>query len=309
MIINGKQIADEVLAELKKEVAALRQAQGKSLRLAAVLVGEDQALKKFVELKGKIAEDIGISFKMHQFPQNIPSDELVKKVKEIADENDGALVELPLPKHIDTQAVLDAVPVEKDVDVLSTEAQARFHEVQPIEVGPPKKDRPQERILPPAVEATKIVFEKFSIELKGKKVAVFGQGILVGEPISDWLERQGAEVFRINSKTEKPEELSRQADIIVSGVGKPELVNGEMVKPARPDARLNDTVGQDSGRSGGEGVVVIDFGYGRNKEGKMVGDVDYDSVEPKSSLITPVPGGMGPVLIAAVLKNLVKLNS
>ena len=122
--------------------------------------------------------------------------------------------------------------------------------------------------------------------MKGKKIAVFGQGILIGKPISHWLEQQGAEVFRIRSKTENPEKLSIKADIIVAGVGNPGLITDEMVR---------------------EGAVVIDFGYGK-KDGKMVGDVDFDSVSAKTSLITPVPGGMGPILITAVLKNLVKLK-
>ena len=141
--------------------------------------------------------------------------------------------------------------------------------------------------MPPAVEASKIVFEKYAINLPKKKAAVFGQGALVGKPIAHWLEQQGAEVYRIRSTTEKPEELSRQADIVIAGVGKPGLITGDMVK---------------------EGAVVLDFGYGIDAKGKMTGDVNYNSVEPKVSFVTPVPGGMGPILIAAVLKNLISLQ-
>jgi len=290
MVIDGRKIAEEFLEKLKKEIKILqplqtlqgnKQAQGR-LRLAAVLVGNDQEFKKFVELKGRVAEEAGISFKMHQFSKNISNDDLVNEVINISDNSDSVLVELPLPSHINTQAVLDAVPVEKDVDVLSSEGQARFYEVQLrrfFEV--------EYRILPPAVEALKIILEKYNVDLKGKKAAVFGQGILVGKPISYWLEQQGAEVFRIRSKTESPEKLSRKSDMIVSGVGKPGLINGEMIR---------------------DGAIIIDFGYGKNSEGKMAGDVDFDSVVSKASLITPVPGGMGPVLITAVLKNLVKLK-
>ena len=283
MTIDGKQIAEEILQKLKNEISS----RNLKLRLAAILVGEDPEFKKFVELKGRVANDIGASFKMYQFPENISSEDLINKVADISDNSDGALIELPLPEHINTQAALDAIPAGKDVDVLSTKAQNFFYgrniEVE-LQYGSSTSIL---LVLPPAVEALKIVLEKYKIEVKNKKVAVFGQGILVGEPVSHWLEIQGAEVYRINSKTENPEKLSLEADLIVSGVGKPNLVRGEMVK---------------------EGVVVIDFGYGK-KDGKMLGDVDFDSVSAKASLITPVPGGMGPILIAAVLKNLVELNS
>ena len=124
------------------------------------------------------------------------------------------------------------------------------------------------------------------MELKDKKVAVFGQGALIGKPISHWLEDKGAEVFKIRSTTENPKQLSLKADIIISGVGKPGLIVGNMVK---------------------DRAIVIDFGYSRLGSA-MKGDVDFESVEPKASLITPVPGGMGPILIAAVLKNLIVLN-
>ncbi|MDP3792228.1 MAG: bifunctional 5,10-methylenetetrahydrofolate dehydrogenase/5,10-methenyltetrahydrofolate cyclohydrolase [bacterium] len=281
MIVDGRKIAEEVLEELEKEISS----KNLKLRLAAVLVCpegiEGLGLKKFVELKGKAAEKIGIDFEMYQFSENINTDKLKQELVKISKKADGVLIELPLPSHINSQEVLNQIPIEKDVDVLSDKAQARFFEVQPrrlIEVKP--------QILPPAVEALKIVLEKYKINPKDKKVAVFGRGILIGKPISHWLEKQGAEVYKINSKTENPEEFSKKADIVVAGVGKPGIITGSMVK---------------------EGVVIVDFGYGK-KDGQMVGDVDFDSVAVKASLITPVPGGMGPILITAVIKNLVKLK-
>src|SRR3989344_6559406 len=123
MTIDGKQIAEEILQKLKNEISS----RNLKLRLAAILVGEDPEFKKFVELKGRVANDIGASFKMYQFPENIGSDDLINKVADISDNSDGALIELPLPKHINTQAVLDAIPAEKDVDVLSTKAQNFFY--------------------------------------------------------------------------------------------------------------------------------------------------------------------------------------
>ena len=270
MIIDGKQLAKEVLVELKQEI------EDKKLQLAmaAVLVGDDPEFKKFVDLKGKVAEAAGVNFTVYKFPEDIETEELKKNLKEIVEWSDGVLVELPLPKHIDQQAVLNCVPVEKDVDVLSEDAQKLFYDNK-------------SKINPPAVEALKIVLDKNNIKLKNKTVAVFGYGVLIGKPIAHWMELGGADVKVIRSKTQNPAEISKEADIIVSGVGKPGLITDIMVQ---------------------DGAMIVDFGYGKNADGKMMGDVDFNSVLPKVSLITPVPGGVGPILIAAVLKNLIKLN-
>lgn len=270
MTIDGKKIAEEVLVDLKKEIAD----KNLELSLGAVLVGDDPEFKKFVDLKGGVAEKAGISFTTYKFEEKIETEELRKNMREICQWSDGALVELPLPRHIDQQAILNEVPVEKDVDVLSGEAQKLFYDNK-------------SKVNSPAVEALKIIFEKYNINLKGKKATVFGFGILVGKPVAHWLKIQGADVSVIRSKTENPAEISKNADIVVSGVGKPGLVTEEMVK---------------------KDAVVIDFGYGRDAKGKMSGDIDYNPVSSKASLITPVPGGMGPILIAAVLRNLIILN-
>lgn len=270
MIIDGNKIAEDVLAEVRRKISD----KNLELSLGAVLVGEDPEFKKFVDLKGRVAERAGVTFTTYKFPEKIDTEDLRKNLKEIVEWSDGVLVELPLPKHIDQQAVLNEVPVDKDVDVLSDEAQKLFYENR-------------SKINPPAVEALKVVFEKNDIDPKGKNISVFGFGILVGKPVAHWLETKGAEVSVIRSKTENPENISKDADIVVSGVGKPGLVTGDMVK---------------------KGVVVIDFGYGK-KNGKMAGDIDFGSVSKKADLITPVPGGMGPVLVAVVLSNLVTLRS
>ena len=269
MIVKGKQIAENILDRLKKRIE-----QGRlKLDLAAILVGDDPEFKKFVELKGRAAEKIGIGFRMFQFAEDIDEKELIRKILVICKNSNGILVELPLPAHMDQQAILDAIPAEKDVDVLSVSAQGSFYSGSP-------------RIMPPSAEALKILFEELELGVKNKKVAVFGYGLLIGKPIAYWLERNGAEVSIIRSKTENPAQYSRDADIVIAGVGKPGLITGDMVK---------------------QGAVIIDYGYGK-KDCKMVGDVDFDSVSPKAGLITPVPGGMGPILIAAVLNNLITLN-
>lgn len=277
-IVDGKKIAAEVLEKLKKEIRD----RGVKLRLAAVLVGNNRGLKKFVELKGKAAREIGVEFALFAFPGTISEDRLKEEVRRIVrdDSSSGVLVELPLPKEINAQNVLNEISLEKDVDVLSQKAQGLFYGVAlPLEVQP--------RVLPPAVEAVKIVLEFYKFNIKDKKAAVFGHGFLVGKPVAHWLLQGGAAVSIIDENTKNPERYSSEADLVISGVGKPELIGGNMVK---------------------EGVVAIDFGY-ENKEGKMVGDFEFDGVSKKAKLITPVPGGIGPIVVASVLKNLVRLNS
>lgn len=260
MIVDGKKIARRVLDELKDRVKE----KNLKLRLAAVLVGEDPKLEKFVQLKAKAAEEVGIAFPVYQFPESIQTNELAGRVRQIASFNDGILVELPLPKHIDQQAVLNKIPIEKDVDVLSEKSQEKFFSGK-------------SKILSPAVEAVKQIFEEYKIEPKGKAAAVFGQGLLVGKPVSHWLARQGAKVSVITEDTKGPEKISQKADIIVSGVGQPNLITEEMVK---------------------DEAIVIDFGK----------DVDFKNVAKKAGLMTPPVDGVGPIVVAAVLKNLIKLH-
>lgn len=272
MIIDGRKIAEEILVELADKIKQLV----KPLRLAAVLVGDHPGSRKFLELKEKTARKIGVNFRLYEFPAGITSQQLRKRTVEIAKAqvNSGILIELPLPSHINSQYILNAVPEEKDIDVLSQKSLGVFF------AG-------RSQILPPSVEAVKIIFEKYSLNPQGKKCVVFSYGLLVGKPISHWLAAQGATISIINEFTANPEKLSREADILVSGVGKPNLIKADMIK---------------------QGVAVIDFGY-ENMEGKVVGDVAFDQVSPKCSLITPVPGGVGPIVIASVLKNLITLNS
>lgn len=275
MIINGKKLADKILGELREEIKTFQQAQGKTLRLASVLVGSDLGSKKFLELKQKAAEKIGIDFKLYEFPENISTQKLRKELNTIckASVNSGVLIELPLPKHINTQAVLNVIPQEKDIDVLSQKAQGAFF------TG-------RSKILPPSVEAVKIIFEEQKIKLKELNAAVFGYGLLVGKPIAHWLLQEEVTVSVINEFTKNPEKFSREADLVISGIGKAETIKSDMIK---------------------KDAVVIDFGY-ENKKGKISGDVDFGSVSKKASLITPVPGGVGPLVIAAVLKNLLFLH-
>ena len=232
------------------------------------------ARKKFLELKQKSAEKIGIEYEIHELLVT-DSEQLAKQISEIANNqsNQGVIVELPLPPGIDVQKILDAVPQNKDVDVLSQESQKAFL------AGDSK-------MLSRAVEAVRIIFEKYNIDIRDKKCAVFGQGLLVGQPVAHWLTSQGAEVTAIDEFTQNSKQFSLEADIIISGVGKANLITASMVK---------------------SGAVVIDFGY-ENVESRSVGDVNFEPVSWIASLITPVPGGVGPIVIAAVLKNLITLS-
>lgn len=302
MIIDGKKIAEEMLAEVVEEVKKLP----KPPRLAAVLAGDTHlavgppsglgvqpqkpqevepqksGLRKFLELKKKAAEKVGIDFRIYEFPAEITTQKLRKEIVGIAKAkvNQGIIIELPLPAHINTQYILNAIPPEKDPDVLSEKSQGSFFVGRSV-------------ILPPAVEATKQILKYLKVEAQGKTCAVFGYGLLVGKPVSHWLAQQGATISMINEFTLNAKHYSLDADIIISGVSKPNLITADTIK---------------------DGVGIIDFGYnvlseaGSQKLGAMpVGDVDFDEVSKKAGWITPVPGGVGPIVVAAVLKNLITL--
>jgi len=278
MIIDGRKIADKILDELKDEVAKIK----KLPYLAAILVGDNGGSRRFLELKKKAAGKIGIECRIYEFPEKISNGELRKKLNQIvkATTCGGMLIELPLPAYLNTQHILNIVPENKDPDVLSQKSQGAFW-------------AERSKILPPSVETVRQILGEYKIEPKGKTAAVFGYGLLVGKPVSHWLTSRDATVTVINEFTENPAELSKKADIIISGVGKPGLIKSDMVK---------------------EGAVVIDFGYTTeaqnepgNTEKKIIGDVDFGEVSKKASLITPVPGGTGPIVVAAVLKNFVEL--
>lgn len=272
MIIDGKKLAQEILEGVALDVKKL----GKPLKLAAILVGDNPANKKFLELKQVAAKKVGVDFRGYEFPENITTKELRGKVSEISKvkTNSGVIIELPLPKHINSQVILNTIPAKKDIDVLSQKAQGEFFVSR-------------SKVLPLPVEVVKRILEKNQIEIAGKNCAVFGYGLLVGRQVSHWLAQNKATVTIINETTANPAFFSKNADLVISGVGKADLIKADMV---------------------GDGAVVIDFGFSF-KDSKSRGDVDFDEVSEKASLITPVPGGVGPMVIAAALKNLLILNS
>jgi methylenetetrahydrofolate dehydrogenase (NADP+)/methenyltetrahydrofolate cyclohydrolase len=220
--------------------------------------------KKFIERKIKFAEDIGAETRIYELPQDISTSQLRQKMAEISHilENDGVILQLPLPEQIKTQYVLNGIIASKDVDVLSSRAFGDFA------TG-------HSKILPPVVGAIKLIFEKYNVDVRNKNIVIVGAGRLVGKPAAIWLINQEATVSILNEFTPDISEFTKKADIIISGVGKKNLITPDMIK---------------------DGVVIID-----------VGDAD-PGVAEKASLFTPAIGGLGPLTVAMVFKNLIELN-
>lgn len=268
ILLDGKKLAQKILDEVKNNVTSLEE----KLRLGIVVVCEDPAINKFIEQKKKAAQSVGIDVRIYPFDQAISTNELRKRLAEIVHEekNTGVIVQLPLPPQINTQYILNSITPEKDVDVLSSRAIGNFA------TG-------RSKIMPPVAGAIKAFFEEYGIDYKNKYIVILGAGNLVGKPVALWLFNEKATFSVIRSSTDHPEEFLRQADIVISGIGRPKFIAGDMVK---------------------DGVVLIDAGTSESA-GKLVGDMDFESVAEKASYITPVPGGVGPVTVAVLFKNLV----
>ncbi|MBI3442225.1 MAG: bifunctional 5,10-methylenetetrahydrofolate dehydrogenase/5,10-methenyltetrahydrofolate cyclohydrolase [Candidatus Sungbacteria bacterium] len=270
ILLDGKKLSQRIFDELKGEISAMK----KKIRLGVVVVGKDPVIEKFVGQKKKAAEEIGIDVRVYPFDAAITTNELRKRIAKLVHEphNTGLIIQLPVPAHINKQYILNAIPPEKDVDVLSGRAIGSFI------VG-------KSRIMPPVAGAVKALLEEYKIEYKNKHVAILGAGNLVGRPIALWLLQEGVSLNMLTEDTAHPEQLLQKADIVISGIGKPHFVKGDMLK---------------------ENAVIIDAGTSESA-GKFVGDMDPESVAKKASYLTPIPGGVGPVTIAVLLKNLVAL--
>jgi methylenetetrahydrofolate dehydrogenase (NADP+)/methenyltetrahydrofolate cyclohydrolase len=269
MIIDGRKIAERIKKEIGEGVAAL----GRRPALAVVMVGDNPISLKYINIKKKFGEEAGVDVKVFNFPEDISEEDLRRKISEIgAEKNDGIIVQLPLPLHINTQSVLDCLDKNKDADMLSSASMGDFADGRSL-------------ILPPVVGAIKEILNECKVEPRGKNVVIFGFGRLVGRPANLWFAREGATVSVINEFTTHPAEMARQAEIIVSGVGQAKLITDGMVRV---------------------GAVVIDAGAAM-LDAKIVGDVDFEAVKDKAAFITPVPGGVGPVTVAMVFKNLLTL--
>lgn len=271
-IIDGKAVSAAVKASVAREVDELK-AGGICPGLAVVLVGDDSASKVYVNNKKKACVATGIYSEEYVLPEQTTQDELIALVKKL-NENpgvNGILVQSPLPKGLDEKAVVEAIAPEKDVDA--------FHAYN---VGKLMQGTP---IFQPCTPAGVIeLINSSNIEIEGKNCVVIGRSNIVGKPMAMLLLQNGGTVTVCHSKTKNLAEITRNADILVSAVGKPCFVTADMVK---------------------KGAVIIDVGMNRNAEGKLCGDVDFAEVEPLASYITPVPGGVGPMTVAMLMKNTV----
>ena len=273
-LIDGKALAAKVQATVASEVEQLKQEKNIVPGLAVILIGDDPASHAYVKMKAKACEKVGFYSITHNMPDTISQDEIIATI-EMMNANpriDGILVQLPLPKHVDTDKILEVIDPKKDVD--------GFHAYN---VGRLVTN------LDAFVACTPLgvmkMFEEYNIDLKGQDVCVVGASNIVGKPMASLLLNADATVTVTHIFTKDLKSHTLKADIIVVGVGVPGLIKADMVK---------------------EGAIVIDIGINRIADGTLVGDVDFKNVSPKCSYITPVPGGVGPMTIAMLLSNTVK---
>lgn len=268
ILINGKELAEKMQADLTAETALLKE-QGIVPVLVVLLVGEDKASQTYVRNKELAAARIGIRSKVEHYPESITEEELLSEIDKYNQDPDfhGILVQLPLPKQIDEEKVLLAIRPEKDVD--------GFH---PINLGKLFAGVPDR--IPCTPYGIMKMFEAYDIPLEGKNALVIGRSNIVGKPMAHLLLGKNATVTIAHSKTQNLPALARQADILVVAIGRGHFVTKEFVK---------------------EGAVVIDVGMNRDEAGKLIGDVKFAEVEPIASYITPVPRGVGPMTITMLM--------
>lgn len=271
-IIDGKKISKELKDELKEKVAKYKE-EGIEITLAVIQVGNDKASSVYVGNKKKACEYIGIKSLSYELEESTTEEELLNLIKELNNRKDvnGILVQLPLPKHINEDKVIETIDAKKDVD--------GFH---PMSVGALSIGKKGFISCTPygIIELLK----RSNIDIDGKECVVIGRSNIVGKPMSMLLLRENATVTVAHSHTKNLKEVAKRADILVVAIGKPKFINSEYVK---------------------EGAVVIDVGIHRDENNKLCGDVDYEDVFPHASAITPVPGGVGPMTIAMLMKNCV----
>lgn len=265
MIIDGRALAKEMLTRAKARAVKL----ARPPRVLALVASETPATKSYLAIKTKRAADAGCVLDMRQFSESASTEELKTAIR--GSDADAIIVQLPLPNGVDTTAVCDAIPIEKDADVLSSAARATGTQAEGA-------------LLPPVVGAVREIFIRNTVDPKGKKTVVIGSGFLVGAPVATWLVHQGAEVSVLTSTSRDFAATLRAADLVVSGAGSPHFIKPEMLK---------------------EGVILVDAGTSESG-GTLAGDADPSCAE-KCSLFTPVPGGVGPLAVACLFDNAVTL--
>ena len=267
MIVQGSQISDKILENLKAEI------KNKNLKpvLAVVLVGLDPASQTYVRKKQIAAESIGVGFLLYKFPEKISTEDLIAELKQIQTQAlSGIIIQLPLPSHLDRRRVLNVLNPDIDVDYLSWESLGK------LVIG-------ENALVPPTPGAILEILNYYKVPLKGKHVVLVGQGELIGKPLANILIQMPVTLTVCGKETKDLASFTKQADILITGVGKANLIRRDMVK---------------------KGVVVVDAGVSF-KGKKMFGDVNFEEVSKIASLITPTPGGVGPITVAKLLENTV----
>lgn len=275
MIISGKELSAKLKAEMAERVATFPAEYGRVPHLVVILVGEDPGSVSYVKGKAKASAEVGIRNTTIRRPDTITEDKLLGMIAELnADDGvDGILVQLPLPKHIDEDKIIAAIDKSKDVD--------GFH---PLNVAALWQKQPC--TLPCTPKGIIKMLKSAGVEISGREAVVIGRSNIVGLPVSKLLLDENATVTIAHSRTKNLGEVTRRADILVVAIGRPKFVKADMVK---------------------EGTVVIDVGVNRDPEtGKLCGDVDFAAIEPKASVITPVPGGVGPMTICCLMENTIE---
>jgi methylenetetrahydrofolate dehydrogenase (NADP+)/methenyltetrahydrofolate cyclohydrolase len=272
-LIDGKKVSAEIRETLKKEIADLKD-KGITPGLAVVLVGENAASKKYVASKEKTCEELGITSIGHKLPETVTQEALLKLIENLNQDKKvhGILVQLPLPKHLNEKEVMDCISPKKDVDGFGPDALGRLVLDEP-------------GFLPCTPHGAMKMLEAYGIDPSGKHAVVVGRSIIVGKPLALLLLRKNATVTICHSRTPNLKEECLKADILCVAVGRPKMVTGDMVK---------------------EGAAVVDVGINVTPEGKIVGDVDFESARERAAYITPVPGGAGPMTIAMLMYNTVQ---
>jgi len=272
-LLDGKQTAHKVRENIKKEVDRLK-TEGKPVPgLAVVIVGDNPASKVYVGQKEKACEAVGFNSILHRLPEDTSQEELLDLVEKMNKDSEvnGILVQLPLPKHIDSNKVIEAIDLEKDVD--------GFH---PSNMG--RLVSGLKSVHPCTPKGIMYLLEEYEIDIEGKEAVIVGRSNIVGKPVAHMLLDKNATVTICHSRTKNIGEHTRKADILIAAVGRPRFITSDMVK---------------------DGAVVVDVGINRLEEG-LVGDVDFENLVEKVSWITPVPGGVGPMTIAMLLLNTIE---
>ena len=271
LIIDGKKTSSDMRGEIRERTLKFKEENGFLPGLAVIIVGEDPASQVYVRNKKKDCDEVGFNSEVIALPENTTEEELLSLIDTLNKRDDmhGILVQLPLPKHLDSEIVIAAIDPDKDVDAFS------YVNVGKITVG-------THSFLPCTPAGVMELLKRYNIEVEGKNCVVVGRSNIVGKPMGLLLLHANGTVTIAHSRTKNLASVTREADILVCAVGKADFITGDMIK---------------------EGAVVIDVGMNKNKEGKLTGDVDYASCFEKASAITPVPGGVGPMTRVMLLEN------